>query len=547
MHHAEPDLLRRSLYPVLITVAIAAVCGRILSASRLWEPHLAPENVELVIAAELAPLAAVTPLDVVMLQLQAAPIQARAAERESLVADWPRTRPYPTPTFGSNDRSRWATVRALVEDGTYVIGVREHDPVTGRYRDRGIVFEDGWQSVDKVLTPYQIDQRQLFYSSKPPLLPTLVAGEYWLLRHGLGLSLTQQMWATVRIILLTINALPFAIYLVLLSRLVERFGTTDWGRLFVFVCAGFATFLTTFATTFNNHTVAACTALFALYPLLRGRSDDDTAALDLSPCALMICGFFAACTAATELPATAFLVGLAGLLLLLEPRKTLLYFAPAALLPIAAHFLCNYLALGTWKPAYSEFGGPWYNYPGSVWDPTTRARVNLIELASERESRAAYAFHFLLGHHGVFSLTPIFLLSLAGIALGLVTLRRDMVSQGKRTDGLRRRFTHDGTMPLLALVTAFLTIVVIGFFLCYQQRWNYGGLTSAPRWLIWLTPFWLLTMVPVVDRLSQRRWGRICCCALLALSVISVSYPAWNPWRHPWIYNWFHEMHWLNY
>jgi len=24
---------------------------------------------------------------------------------------------------------------------------------------------------------------------------------------------------------------------------------------------------------------------------------------------------------------------------------------------------------------------------------------------------------------------------------------------------------------------------------------------------------------------------------LLALSVLSVSYPAWNPWRHPWIYN----------
>ncbi len=29
------------------------------------------------------------------------------------------------PTFGSNDRSRWATVRALVDNGTYEIGYRD--------------------------------------------------------------------------------------------------------------------------------------------------------------------------------------------------------------------------------------------------------------------------------------------------------------------------------------------------------------------------------------------------------------------------------------
>ena len=66
---------------------------------------------------------------------------------------------------------------------------------------------------------------------------------------------------------------------------------------------------------------------------------------------------------------------------------------------------------------------------------------------------------------------------------------------------------------------------------------NYGGWTSAPRWLLWLTPLWLLSMLPVVDWLGARRWGRGLACVLLALSVLSASYPAWNPWRHPWIYN----------
>ena len=45
------------------------------------------------------------------------------------------------PTFGSNDRSRWATVRALVDEGTFVIGRRDPSRVSfgepiRRLRDR---------------------------------------------------------------------------------------------------------------------------------------------------------------------------------------------------------------------------------------------------------------------------------------------------------------------------------------------------------------------------------------------------------------------------
>ena len=78
------------------------------------------------------------------------------------------------PTFSSNDRSRWATVRALVEEGTFVIGRRDPSKITdkNKYGDYGIVFEDGWGTVDKVMDP---DTRE-FYSTKPPLLPILMAG-----------------------------------------------------------------------------------------------------------------------------------------------------------------------------------------------------------------------------------------------------------------------------------------------------------------------------------------------------------------------------------
>ena len=68
-----------------------------------------------------------------------------------------------------------------------------------------------------------------------------------------------------------------------------------------------------------------------------------------------------------ELPALALATGLFLVLLWRSPGKTLLLFIPAALVPLAALAGTNYLALGQLRPAYSEFGGPWYQYEGSHW------------------------------------------------------------------------------------------------------------------------------------------------------------------------------------
>ena len=77
-----------------------------------------------------------------------------------------------------------------------------------------------------------------------------------------------------------------------------------------------------------------------------------------------------------------------------SPGRTLAFFVPAALVPVAAFFLTNYLALGTWRPAYGEFGGPWYEYEGSYWgDPS---RHHGIDWARLKESEAVYALHLLI-------------------------------------------------------------------------------------------------------------------------------------------------------
>ncbi len=513
----NPVPLRRMVYTLLIVVAAGAVLGRILSVAVLVEPH-----------------------------------RFRAeGDSQDARRDWPKTRPEPQPTLGGNDRSRWATVRALVDQGTYVIGHRDLQPETGTYRDTGITFEDGWQTLDKVLHPATHD----YYSSKPPLLPTLLAGEYWLLKKAFGLSITEDRWTVIRSILVTINWLPFILYLAFLARLLEQYGTTDWGRLYILAAACFATLLTPFLIVLNNHTVATCSVVFALYPALRiwSAHGSPQASAGHSPWLFALAGFFAGFTACNELPAASFLGLLFLLLLLRAPGRTLAFFVPAAAIPVAGLLLTNYLAIGEVVPAYSKLLSEWYQYEGGYWrvDPNQVRRG--IDWAWQKETKAAYAFHLLLGHHGLFSLSPIYLLAVVGMLGGAWVTRGQ--GPGARGEGAASTNSSSSLAPgpspllLVAGLTLVLTVVVLGFYLFVAARMsnNYGGMTCGPRWLMWLTPFWLLTMLPVVDWLAGRRWGRGLAYFLLAVSVLSVSYPVWNPWRHPWMYNFMETMDWIRY
>ncbi|HZV07354.1 MAG TPA: hypothetical protein VE999_19885 [Gemmataceae bacterium] len=534
-------LTRRWVYILLIVLAAGMAVGRILSVELVYEPSLSQS----------------WPDD---------PDHPRRA--------WPATAPRAMPTFSSNDRSRWAAVRALVDEGTWVVGRRDKQVVLGsapaalaardplqltvlleagyeqRIRsDRGIIFEDGWGSVDKMLNPATLE----FYSTKPPLLTCLVAGEYWLLNKLFGWSLSgtsDHRFSIVRVCLLTFNLLPFVVSLWLLTRLVERFGSTDWGRLFVVAAACFGTLMTPFLITLNNHTLATCSLVVAVYAAVRIQSDSPE-----SWRWFVIAGFFAGFTAANELPAAAFAVGLGLLLFVRFPRRTVLGFAPAALVPVAAMLMLNYAELGEWQPGYSKFGTEWYEYEGSHWRNLPDNSKRGIDWAKNKETKGAYAFHLLVGHHGWFSLTPIYLLGLGGMGLGMwYLIRAAHAAQRSKRQGqpLTPLRCVRGSAEMasrqwaeLAVSTALVSLVVIGYYI-YKSD-NYGGWSNGPRWLMWLSPLWLLTLLPFVDRLGQRRWGRVLCLVLLAPSVLSAHYTDWNAWRQPWIYNWMDSRGWIPY
>ncbi len=301
--------------------------------------------------------------------------------------------------------------------------------------------------------------------------------------------------------------------------------------------------MTPFLITLNNHTLATCSLVVAVYAAVRILESSES-----NWRWFVIAGFFAGFTAVNELPAAAFAVGLGLLLLRRSAGRTLLAFAPAALVPVVALLALNYAELGEFNVGYSKFGGPWYEYEGSHWRNLPDRSKRGIDWAKNQEGKGAYAFHLLLGHHGWFSLTPIYLLGLGGMAWGV----RSLLRSGERkppetytTQGAYAPRSAGRIRAELAVSTLLLSLVVMGYYIFKSD--NYGGWTNGPRWLMWLSPLWLLTLLPVVDRLGQRRWGRALCVFLLAVSVLSAHYWDWNPWRHPWIYNFMDARGWIPY
>jgi hypothetical protein len=428
----------------------------------------------------------------------------------------------PSPIHGDNDRSRWATIRALVERQSYSIGMRAYYDHEGKvYLDQGQIAEPGWSTIDKVLNPVPEWQNpdpkpnealfaKYYYSSKPPLLSTILAGEYWLLNKVFGWKLADEgKWWIVRITLVTITAIPWLFALILMAKLIDQLSTSDTARIAAMTAVCYCTFVNPFANTLNNHTVAAWAVIFALYPMLNASLRGQT----LSFGGALASGFWAAWTVSAELPAAAF-AGLVGLWILIEQRRKFIPYLLGVLPVLAGFLLTNYLAVGTIIPAYEKFGTEWYNYTGSHWHPD-----NLSGIDKPKDSTLVYLFHLTLGHHGLFSLTPILVISL----LALLWPRGN-------TGAIARPQT------ILGYGTLILSLVILGFYLTKTESYNYGGWCCGPRWFIWLTPLWILGMLPMMDRLMASRWGRAVVYFTLAWSAMSVAYPMYSGWRHPWLY-----------
>ena len=403
------------------------------------------------------------------------------------------------PLQSANDRSRWCTVWSLVERGTFQIDEIRQRP--------------GWDSIDI------IHDDGHFYSTKPPLLTVIVAGLTRCVTRVTGWTLLDDTHSVTTAVLLIINIVPFAVSLWLLHTVLNRHARTGWCHLFVLSTAAFGTLLTPFLTTFNNHTVAAAGVLVALYALMRLLSDEVPRGWTFG-----LCGLAAAWACANELPAGAF--GLATFFLAWRrsPRLTLGWYVPAALVPLVALIVTNVIATGSWKPAYASYGSSKYNF---VIDGVPSYWMNPQGVDRNLDSPLMYFVHCTVGHHGIWSLSPVFLMAIVG--------------------WLMSHRMRDAALRSVLRCGAILTAVVLAFYLTRTQNYNYGGVSCALRWSLWLTPFWLIALIPTLDAIVSSVTLRCLASILLVVSTVSAWLPVQNPWQQPWLFHRMEERGWVDY
>ncbi len=401
------------------------------------------------------------------------------------------------PFMGANDISRWCTVWSLAEQGTYKID--------------DIHLKPGWHTIDKVL------HEDHFYSSKPPLLSTAVAGLYKGINATVGWDLEKSRKYTVSTILIIINIIPFVLMLWVFTRILNEYARSEFTRVALLILLALGTLITPFLSTLNNHSLATACTIFSLYPAMQILINKRT-----SGHLYAICGFSAALICCLDLPAALYSVTLFVLLLRHSPTKTLTCFSIAALIPLGAFFYTNYLATGGIKPFYAYYGTDKYEY---VYRGIPSHWTNPAGIDSNADSFPVYLMHCTIGHHGIFSLTPAILLSVVSLAF---------VRRWKAT-----------SLSLAIGIGTLLTLVIFGFYLSRTQNYNYGGNTAGLRWLMWLIPFWIIAMIPLFDDFANRLSFRIVATILIGASIFSAAYSYTTPWRPPWLFALMQEWDWL--
>ncbi len=502
-----PDF-RRQIYLLMIVISAGLMFGRIVAVDNVFDAAASRIKLNQIESRVKEKRAELVKKGVTGKPLEKALDDTRSKLRQEAAQ-------IPRPTLSANDRSRWCTVRALVEPE---MRVQDEDGNTIWFAIDKVQDLPGWDTIDMVkhpLPPSDPNAPEYLYSSKPPLLPILMAAPYYVLYHGSDgkISFDSDPYFVVRTMLVLINLVPVVFCWFLMSRLIDRFATTDWSRLFLMGVLCFGTFVSTFIVTLNNHLPGICCVIISMYAAVRILFDGKR-----SLGYFFTAGLFAAILPACELPGLAYTVFLLAALAAVSWKRTLLGYVPIMLLVFAAFLQTNYIGHQTYSLAYENRDWYKYEYMRGGRERTSHW-TNRVGIDKGEASQITYFYQTTIGHHGIFSLTPVWALSFGGLLVWM--FRKD-----------DKRFLY------AALFILALTIIVYVFYLNRPQvDRNYGGMTSGLRWMFWFIPFWILSMSPVTDWLSQSRLGRGLCLILLFFSALSVAYPLWNPWDHPWIYH----------
>lgn len=382
--------------------------------------------------------------------------------------------------LGDSANSRLATVYSLVHDGTWHIDRPSDQPPN--------MFEQG--TIDK------IELNGHILSTKPPVLPLAMTGEYVVLKKALGwnLEVREDLKRIMQVMILTLVMLPHAVGIVFFALLLRILIDDPWQRLLPLFSLAFATQLPGFATQLNNHSPAIGALLVALYFGIGISSG----ALDPAGWRFVVFGLAGALVFTLDMPLTIFVAASGCGLLWKYPKAAVLWGGLGLLAPLLVHFAANYLATGSPMPVQTRKS--LYLFESSAWrQPGGIDALN--------EPKGTYLFHMTFGRFGTFLLFPILLMGPAGF---LIALRQGM--------GPWRNYYWG----------AVACIVALGYYYVSGTN-NYGGAAYGFRWAMGAMPILILMGIPAFQKVKGP-WAWTVVALLLTVSL----YSSWECHQAPW-------------
>ncbi|MCA9440442.1 MAG: hypothetical protein KC964_06515 [Candidatus Omnitrophica bacterium] len=455
-----------------------------------------------------------------------------------------------TTTRIDNDKSRMATVDSLVKRGTWVIEESR--------------FHKTDTPVGTIIDKVQIDGH--FYSSKPPVFPFLMAGEYWVLhKFGLDFEDDDQLRFLVWILTFTFTGIPFLLIGLLFKISARWFIEDPLIRLVGLFTILWGNELMGFAQTVNNHVPAA----FLFFAAMVGGLGLVHGKLQPKPIHFIWTGLAAGLLPTVDIPACFFCVPLWIYLVRAFPTKTLIWFTLGAAPPLVLHFILNYKISGGLLPFY--LNDEYYQWQGSYWD-----RKMAMDAAGEYETRHVNFFHSTVGRKGLFSLYPVLIFSavyvlwclsrtrprldrVIGILYLAVIPALGYVAWAYNQD---IRVSHHisfiyymlfafipffvaaylltslkkevgGRPPALALEGITMGALTLMWLIFYcLMRDNYGGSATGYRWFMFFVPsLQFFGILALAHFKSRGAW--LVACILIGLSF----YASWQATVQPWSMN----------
>ena len=376
--------------------------------------------------------------------------------------------------------SRLATVYSLTKYGTWAIDRPAEEPP--------IKFEQ--RTIDKVQVNGHI------ISSKPPVLPLLMTGEYCLLKGVFGWSLDDEKQTTwiIRFMSFTLIGLSYVVTLVFFAKTLSLFVSDPFIRAILLFSLAFCTQLWGYSYHINNHVPATAALMLSLYyglSLAMNRLKPDK-------WRFFVFGFAAGLVPTLDMPVAVFAAFTGIYLLWKHHAKTMVWGLLGALIPLILHTVCMWQSTGNILPV--QMRNDIYLYEASYW----RSPLFVDAL---NEPKTLYSFHMTFGRSGIFLLFPI--LSLGLIAAGCALIKPNTLFRG----------------PILSGAVAFL--ILAAYYVLKTN--NYGGEAYGFRWFIGAMPVLLLMSGPLLSKVHTR-WQWILITIMVGVSFFSSFECAKSPW-----------------